>query len=87
MQPNRKPQSSDFSINTKTQRISYLDIFDFDNVELLQGVRMLRIVDITNQIKDFPLVKIVLYNKKDKFSILAVHNLHNTKFSDYKCLG
>ena len=86
MQPNRNPLSSDCSLNTKTQRNSYLDIFDFDDVELLQGVRMLRIVDVANQIKDFPLVKIVLYNKTDKFTILAVLHLHNTKFSDYKCL-
>ena len=37
---------------------------DLDDVELLQGERMLRVVDVSDQVEDFALIKVVLKTKR-----------------------
>lgn len=44
--------------------LEYLDVFDLDDVELLQRERVLGVVDVADQVKNFALVKLVLENKK-----------------------
>ena len=44
-----------------TPGLSYLDILNLDNFQLFQGVRMFRVVDVTDKVKNFSLVKLVRY--------------------------
>ena len=40
-----------------------LDVLDLDNVQLLQGERVLGVVDAPDEVENFPLVKLVLKTK------------------------
>ena len=42
---------------------SYLDVLDLNDVQLFQGERVLRVVDVSDEVENLPFIKVVLESK------------------------